>query len=182
MLIYVMGWVLFGVGVFMVGGRAFSLTQDRKRPIGRHADEDDRTTPEEMPEEWQSLRLLALTTLIVPFIFMSQAAKASAPWQAPVKGVVVVATAVLLIWEVRSWRQITLPGARRRAVSRARWFLIPTMLQVLGLFHVWSDGVARVVVLVVAGLLVVGPDVEPWIRRQLIRRAGGSTPEVDSTS
>jgi hypothetical protein len=175
-LIYIMGWSLLGTGILAVGGKAFSLTQDRNRPVGRHSQDEDRTAPEKMPEEWQRLRLTASTTLILPIILMSQTARASASWQVPAKGLVVLATAILLIWEIRSWRQITDPGDRRRALSRARLFLIPTVLQVLWLFHIWRDGVAGIVVIVAAVVLMAGPEVEPWIRRRLVRRASGSTP------
>jgi hypothetical protein len=173
-LIYIIGWSLFGLGILAVGGQAFSLMQDRNRPVGRHS--HGRTPPEKMPEEWQRLRLTVSTTLILPIILISRTAEASASWQVPARGLVVLATAILLIWEIRSWRRITDPADRRRALNEARWFFIPPLLQVLWLIHIWDNGTGRTVVLIAAIVLMAGPDVESWIRGRLVHRASGSPP------
>ena len=175
MSIYVWGWILFGLGAAIVGGMAFGLIQDRDRPRGRHS-RDERVKPEDRPAGWQRLRLMAANTLILAVILMTDSAKASNPLQLPAKALVVATTITLLIWEVRSWRQFADPADRRRAMSAARWFVVPLGIQVLWMLHIWDNGVAKIVASTVTLLILAGPDVEPWIRRRLQRRTGGTTP------
>jgi len=172
--IYVLAWILFGIGVIAVAGIAFALTQDRDRPRGRHSS-DDRVKPEDRPKEWQRLRFIAASTLILPIVLMSDATKATNPLQLLGKGLVIAGTISLLIWEVRSWRQISDPVDRRRALSSARWYLVPLAFQVLLMLHIWDNGAARIMAGIAMILIVAGPDVESWVRRRLRRRVGGTT-------
>jgi hypothetical protein len=168
---YVWGWVLFGLGALIVGLWGHTLIQDRRRPSGRHS--LDREKPLDQTEDWRGLRFIAVATLIVWALFMS-AAKHPGSLLFAAKTTAVVATIIVVIWEFRSWGKITDPAARRNARSSARWFFVPTMGQVLLLLHIWDNGPARIIVGITGLLILAGPDVEPWIRRQLQRRAGGS--------
>ncbi|HXS62119.1 MAG TPA: hypothetical protein VN767_04545, partial [Streptosporangiaceae bacterium] len=132
--------------------------------------------PEDRPAEWQKIRLMAANTWILAIVLMTDSAKASNPLQFPARALVVAATVTLLIWELRSWRQFSDPADRRRAMSSARWFVVPLGVQVLWMLHIWDNGVARIVASTATLLILTVPDVEPWIRRRLQRRAGGTTP------
>jgi hypothetical protein len=173
--IYAWGWILFGLGAALVGSMAFGLTQDRDRPRGRHS-RDERVKPEDRPAEWQRIRLIAANTLIFAIIMMTDSANASNPLQFPARALVVTATITLLIWEFRSWRQFADPADRRQAMSSARWFVVPLGVQVLWMLHIWDNGVARIVASTATLLILTVPDVEPWVRGRLQRRAGGTTP------
>ncbi|HET7014859.1 MAG TPA: hypothetical protein VFI65_13170 [Streptosporangiaceae bacterium] len=175
MSIYVWGWIVFGLGAAIVGEMAFELIRDRDRPRGRHS-RDERVEPKDRPAGWQRLRLMAANTLIFAVILMTDSAKASNPLRFPAKGLVLAATITLVIWEARSWRQFDDPADRRHAISSARWFVVPLGVQVLWMLHIWDNGVARIVASTTTLLILAGPDVEPWIRRRLQRRAGGTTP------
>ncbi len=172
--IYVLAWILFGIGAIAVAGMAFSLTQDRDRPRGRHSS-DDRVKPEDFPEEWQRLRIIAFDTLVFSMLIMSEATKDSSPLRVSERVFALTGAITLLIWEIGSWRKFTDPGDRRRALNSARWFFVPVVFQMLFVFHVWHSGLARIVALTAMTLIVAGPDVESWIRRRLQRRAGGTT-------
>jgi hypothetical protein len=168
-------WITIGLGVFIVGGKGISLAQDRGRSIGRHSSDEDRVKPEDLAKEWQGLRWTAFTVTIVPLIALSDPLKASDPLREPTRVIAAVATVVLLLWEIRSWRVITDPADRRRALNSARRYFAPALVQLLWLLHIWEHGMESGLLLTAMVLVMAGPEAESWVRRRLVQRAGGTT-------
>jgi hypothetical protein len=166
---------VFVIGLLVVGGRALSLTHDRDRPKGRHSRDSERVKPENLPKEWQQLRWTALVALDMPALVLAEAAKAGDPLRVPARLLAIAITTILLIWEVSTWPRITDPADRHRALSSARLYLAPAVGQLLWLLHIWDKGIARTAVVAVMLVVLVGPDVESWVRRRLVQRAGGTT-------
>lgn len=171
---YIWGWILFGLGAVVVGAWGYAMVQERRRPTGSGRHSLDRDKPLDQTDEWRRLRFVAVATLIVWAFFMS-AAKHVGSLLFVAKTAAIVATIIVVIWELRSWGKLTDPAARRSALSSARWFFVPTATQVLLLLHIWDHGRARIIAAAAGLLILAGPDIEPWIRRQLQRRAGGTT-------
>jgi hypothetical protein len=174
-LIDIMLYGLVGIGLLVVGGRAFSLTQDRHQPTGRHSLARERVKPEDLAKEWQKLRWTALTALAVPFLVLAEADKASDPLRLPARLLAIAITIVLMIWELSSWRGITDSAHRLRTLNSARWYFAPAVAQLLWLLHIWDKGMARGVVVAAMLVVAIGPDLESWVRRRLVHRAGGTT-------
>jgi hypothetical protein len=174
-LLDVMCCCFFGIGLLLVGGRAFSLAQDRDRSAGRHRHGGERVKPEDLAKEWQRLRWTAITGLAFPLIVLAGEDKAADALLFPARLLAIAITIFLLIWELGSWRRITGSADRRRAFGSARWYFAPAVMQLLWLLHIWDKGMARAAVVAVMVVVVVGPDLESWVRRRLVQRAGGST-------
>lgn len=166
---------VFGIGLFVVGGRAFSLTQDRNRPTGGHSLDDDRVKPEDLPKEWQQLRWTAVTALAMPLLVLAEVDKAPDPLRFPARLLAITITTALLIWELNSWRRFTDPADRLRAFSSVRWYFAPAVVQLLWLLHIWDQGMARSAVVAAMIVVMIGPDLESRVRRRLLGRADGST-------
>ena len=173
MSINVWGWILFGLGTLIAVIWGYTLTQDRHRAPGRHS--ADQEKPLDQSEDWRSVRMVAATTLIVLVLFTGMAAKHSNPLHSPVQSAAIGATIIVLAWEIRSWGKITDPAARKRVRNKARLFYVPVAFQLLSLLRFWDGGLRKIVVIAALALIMVGPDVEPVIRRWLQRRAGGTT-------
>jgi hypothetical protein len=174
-LIDIMMCSAFGIGLFVLGGRGFSLTQDRNRPTGRHSLDDDRVKPKDLPKEWQQLRWTAVTALAMPLLVLAEVDKAPDPLRFPARLLAITITTALLIWELSSWRRFTDPADRLRAFSSVRWFFAPAVAQLLWLLHIWDKGMARSAVVAMMIVIMIGPDLESWARRRLLGRAGGTT-------
>ena len=174
MLIGVLLWAVLGIGIFTVGGKGISLVQDRQRAAGRHSLDEDRVKPEDLAKEWQRLRWTAFSAIVFPLIVLSDVVKASEPLRQSARLVVIVATVVVLIWEIRSWHGITDAADRRRALNTARHYFPPAAVQLVLLLHVWEHGLAFDAMVAVMILVMAGPEVESWVRRRLTRRAGGT--------
>ena len=175
MLIDFLAWGMVGVGLLVIGGQVFSLRQDRNRPAGRHSRDRERVKPEDLAKEWQRFRWTAFTLVIVPLVVLTEAGIASDPLRLSLKVLAIAATIILLIWEIRSWRGITERMDRLRALNSARIYFAPAVVQLLWLLNIWRHGMAGDVVIAALALVLLGPEVEPWIRRRLINRAGGTT-------
>lgn len=175
MLLEIMFCCVFGIGLLVVGGRAISLTHDRDRPTGRHSRDSERVKPEDLPKEWQQLRWTALVALAMPALVLAEADKAADPLRVPARLLAIAITTILLIWELSTWPRITDPADRHRALSSARLYLAPAVVQLLWLLHIWDKGMARSAVVAMMIVIMIGPDLESWARRRLLGRAGGTT-------
>ncbi len=184
-LIEVFGWTVIGIGVLGIVTQAVSLSPPSHRPgrgPGRHVAPVsepviERAKPEERANEWRQLRLIAIFTLFGPAILLDGlSSKPFDPTRDPAKWLVLAAMAAVVIWELRSWLQFTDPTERRKAFRSARLNLIPAASEVFVLLGGWKSGPEQIGFAVVIPLLLIGPDVELWVRRRLQRRAGGTTP------
>jgi hypothetical protein len=176
----ILGWSLFGFGLIFVYVQAVDIWRiDHPRPpSGRHSAPSD-TSPNRA-KEWQGLRGVMMLTLMGPAIVLLGLGKSPRLTQDPARWLAVLAAVIIVIWEINSWRGIADPTARRRALNSARSGLIPGLIQITVLAGIWTNGPARIVAVTLGLVIVIGPDVESWVRRWLIRRAsdatGGSTP------
>jgi hypothetical protein len=175
-LIDICGWGVIGICLLAVVGQVVELRRiyHPRPPRGRHS--ADETEPQDPAREWQRLRLIMTVALLGPAIFLLKTTNSHGLTSDPLRWLAAVAAAIIVIWEIRSWSRIKDPADRRRMLSSARMGFVPSLAQITIMLGVWTDGPARIVIGVLVAVIVIGPDIESWVRRWLIGRASGSTP------
>ena len=136
------------------------------RARGAHAKAES-DTPAARREAWHEMRQVLLYSGGLAIVLLSNDKHLAT---ARIMGFLVVA---LGIWDVVAWLRLRDPKERAKAFSGLRFLVAAVLFNITILLGGWPDETAKVL-FVLAGLIVVGPDLDSWFRGYTRRRSAGN--------